>query len=188
MNAGAESAQTTLSNNEDVRLEPRRLADYVVDKDDRGRNRLWMISWLAVGPLFRSGIGGHRLRSNILRAFGTRVGSKCMMHRSLRVHYPWKLVLGDHVQIAAGVWMINPEPVVIGAHCRIGRDVVICAGGHDHTSPTFTRTSQAIVIGDRCTIGAGATVLKGVTMPPNSHIRDPAVVIAGNSEHQRGTL
>lgn len=185
MNRGAESAPVAAPSNGSVLDQPRRLADYVVNKEDRGRSRVWMVLWLAVGPIFRSGLGGTRLRTTILRMFGASVLPGCVVHRSTRVHYPWKLSLGEHVHIAAGVWIINPEPVSIGSRTLIDRDVVICAGGHDHRSPTFTRTSEAVSIGDHCTLGHGATVLKGVSMPPGKQIRSLAVVVPATSGPSR---
>lgn len=164
--------------------EPRRLADYIVNKEDRGRSRVWMILWLAVGPTFRSGLGGSWLRVLVLRAFGAQIGRNCRLHPSFRVHFPWKLSLGDLVDVAKDVWIINPEPVAVGANCRIGQNVILCAGGHDHLSPVFTRTSEPVKIGEHCTIDEGATVLKGVVLPPGSRVKALAVVVKGESKRQ----
>jgi len=167
-------------------VEPRRLRDYVVDKSDRGRNRIWLITWLGVGPLFRSGLGGNRFRSALLRAFGAGVGAGCDIHRSFRVHYPWKLDLGERVRVADGVWIVNPEPVSVGADCLLGARTVICSGGHDHKSPTFTRTSQAVVVEDRCRLGERVTVLKGVVLKSDSTVPAGAVVIPSTRAARSG--
>ncbi|WP_439031908.1 acetyltransferase [Gordonia terrae] len=158
-------------------LEPRRLRDYIVDKSDRGRGRIWMVTWLGVGPVLRSGLGGNRLRRVALRSFGAAVGAGCDIHRSFRVHFPWKLTLGDQVHIDRDVWIINPEPVSVGSACRLGERAVICSGGHDHRSPTFTRTSQSVVISERCHLGNGVTVLKGVVLKAGTQVPGGAVVI-----------
>lgn len=168
-------------------LEPRRLRDYIVDKSDRGRNRLWMVTWLGVGAVLRSGVGGTVLRTRLLRAFGARVGAGCDIHRSFRVHFPWKLDLANDVRIDRDVWIINPEPVTIGAHCSLGRRTVICSGGHDHRSPTFTRTSESVVISDRCHLGNGVTVLKGVVLQPGAQVPAGAVVIPAISAKSRSS-
>ncbi len=159
-------------------LEDRRLADYVVDKAQRGRGRVWLIAWLAVGPFVRSGLGGNVLRSAILRRFGARVGARVSLHRSVRVHFPWKLTLADDVVIGARAWLINPEPIVVGAATVIGSDVVVCSGGHDHRAAAFTRTSAPVQIGARCTLGNGVTVLKGLRLGSDSHVSPGSVVVA----------
>ncbi|MFC8316346.1 acetyltransferase [Gordonia sp. NPDC057258] len=168
-------------------LEPRRLRDYIVDKSDRGRNRIWMITWLGVGAVLRSGVGGTLLRSSVLRTFGAHVGARCDIHRSFRVHFPWKLDLDEGVRIDRDVWIINPEPVSIGADCSLGPRTVICSGGHDHRSPTFTRTSESVVISARCHLGNGVTVLKGVVLQPGTRVPAGAVVIPSISAKSRRT-
>ncbi|MFE0748306.1 acetyltransferase [Gordonia sp. NPDC058843] len=166
-------------------LEPRRLRDYIVDKSDRGRNRVWMVTWLGVGAVLRCGVGGTLLRSSVLRAFGARVGARCDIHRSFRVHFPWKLDVDDGVRIDRDVWIINPEPVSIGADCSLGPRTVICSGGHDHRSPTFTRTSESVVLSARCHLGNGVTVLKGVVLQPGTKVPAGAVVIPSISAKSR---
>lgn len=168
-------------------LEPRRLRDYIVDKSDRGRNRVWMVTWLGVGAVLRSGVGGTLMRSSVLRAFGARVGARCDIHRSFRVHFPWKLDLDAGVRIDRDVWIINPEPVSIGADCSLGPRTVICSGGHDHRSPTFTRTSESVVLSERCHLGNGVTVMKGVVLQPGTRVPAGAVVIPSISAKSRRT-
>jgi putative colanic acid biosynthesis acetyltransferase WcaF len=167
--------------------EDRRLADYVVDKAQRGRSRVWVLAWLAIGPFFRSGAGGTRMRATILRVFGAQVGVHTSLDRSLRVHFPWKLTLGDDVVVGAGVWFINPEPILVGDATTIGADVVVCSGGHDHRAAAFTRTSAPVRIGARCSVGGGTTVLKDADIPADSAIAPGSVVIARptRARHQR---
>lgn len=158
-------------------LKDRRLADYVVDKSQRGRNRAWLLAWLAIGPIFRSGLGGTPMRAAFLRAFGAQVGAPISLSRSLRVHFPWKLTLGNFVVVGDRVWFINPEPIVVGDATIIGADVVVCSGGHDHRAAAFTRTSAPVKLGSRCSIGDGSTVLKDVRMPHDTEIAPGSVVI-----------
>lgn len=166
--------------------EDRRLADYVVDKAQRGRNRAWLVAWLAVGPMIRSGLGGNPIRVAVLRGFGAQIGTETSLHRSLRVHFPWKLTLADGVVIGADVWLINPEPIVVGTATVIGSDVAVCSGGHDHRAAAFTRTSAPVQIGARCVIGDGTTVLKGVSIAEGTHIGPGAVVVAGAPRESGG--
>ncbi|WP_347957846.1 glycosyltransferase [Gordonia aichiensis] len=159
----------------------RRLADYVVDKRDRGRNRAWLIAWIAVAALMRTGVGGPRWRARVLGWFGASVAASATIDRSFRVHFPWKLTIGARTEIGAHVWIIDPEPVHIGGDCEIGPGVIVCSGGHDHRSPTFDRTSEPIRIGDRCVIGADAMVLKGVRLADAAVVPDGAVLIPGGA-------
>ena len=156
----------------------RRLADYVVNKEDRGRSRGWFVGWLAVAPFARSPLCSNAARVALLRRFGADIGSDCVIDRSFRVHYPWKLSIGSGTRIRRNVWAINPEPVGIGADCRIARDVVLCSGGHDFRAPAFDRTSEALSLGRGCSVGAGATILKGVEIPARTQLPAGAVVTA----------
>ena len=154
----------------------RRLADYVVDKRDRGRNRVWMVLWIAAAAVLRSGVGGSAARRAVLRAFGAAIAEDARIHRSFRVHFPWKLTVGARSAIGRDVWVIDPEPVTIGSDCTIGDEVVICSGGHDHRSPTFDRTSEPVWIGSACSIGDGAILLKGVRLGDGVQVPAGAVI------------
>ncbi|WP_448221778.1 glycosyltransferase [Gordonia iterans] len=164
----------------------RRLADYVVNKDDRGRSRAWMVGWLAVAPVLRSPLCSNGLRVAILRLFGAEIGDDCDIDRTFRVHYPWKLRVGAGSRIRRNVWAIDPEPITIGADCRIARDVVLCSGGHDFRAPAFDRTSAPLSLGQGCDVGAGATILKGVDIPERSQVPVGAVVTAPTKKAPMG--
>jgi acetyltransferase-like isoleucine patch superfamily enzyme len=66
-------------------------------------------------------------------------------------------------------------PVTIGRDCQIAQDVMFCTATHELTAEGFARRphGKAVQVGDRCWIGARATVLPGV------QIGDGCVVGAG---------
>lgn len=71
--------------------------------------------------------------------------------------------------------------VVIGADCLLGPDVTILSENHEFGSTNLPIKSQgnvrnAVQIGDDCWVGAGATILAGVTIGHGSVIAAGAVV------------
>lgn len=112
----------------------------------------------------------NRLRVLILRMFGARIGTGTLVRHDVKIHWPWKLQIGQHSWIGESVWILNLEPVVIGSNTCISQDVFLCTGSHDRRSPTFEFDNGPIVIGDSVWIAARATVLRGV------HVADGATV------------
>ncbi|CAN5418024.1 hypothetical protein BH10ACT10_BH10ACT10_01760 [soil metagenome] len=103
-------------------------------------------------------------RVAILRAFGADIGEGVLVRHRVRIHWPWKLSVGNNSWIGEGVWILNLEPVSIGADVCISQDVLLCTGSHDRRSPTFEFDNGPISIGSRSWIAARATVLRGVTI------------------------
>ena len=115
-----------------------------------------------------------RLKCALLRAFGARVGRGVVLKPRINIHFPWKLSIGDHVWIGEEVFILNLEPVTIGAHCCISQRAFICTGNHDYRRPDMAYRSQPIVIEDGAWVGAQVFVSPGVT------IGTDAVVAAGS--------
>ncbi len=155
----------------------RDLSRYADTGLDRGRPVAVRIAWLALstGLLMRWWCpNGVRIR--MLRRFGARIGSSCLVRPRVRIDLPWKLALGDHTWLGEGVWIINPEPVRIGSNVCLSQGAVICSGGHDPDSPTFARDSAPVTIGDGVWLALGATVLRGVEIGAGATIAAGAVV------------
>ncbi|MGU3432713.1 putative colanic acid biosynthesis acetyltransferase [Actinomycetes bacterium M1A6_2h] len=151
---------------------PRRsLADFTGVGYDKGRGRVTQVLWLAAsGAVTTRWWCPHGLRVGILRAFGARIGTGTLIRHNVRIHWPWKLDVGDHSWIGEGVWILNLEPVTIGSNVCVSQDVLLCTGSHDRTSPSFEFDNAPITLGDEVWIAARATVLRGV------HIGEGAVV------------
>jgi putative colanic acid biosynthesis acetyltransferase WcaF len=145
---------------------------------ERGGSSAKQVAWLAVSGL----VLNHwwcppTLRAAVLRGFGAQLGAGVLIRHRVRIHWPWKLSVGDNSWIGEGTWILNLEPVTIGADTCISQDVFLCTGSHDHHSPTFEFDNAPIVIGDGAWVAARATVLRGVTIGDNATVGATALVV-----------
>jgi putative colanic acid biosynthesis acetyltransferase WcaF len=156
---------------------PRRLDTFTGAGYDKGRGVLWQVAWFAVSHLlFQAWWLPARFRPVILRAFGAHVGAGCNIRNSVRIHWPWKLTLGDHVWIGEGALLLNLEQITVGSHVCISQDAALCTGSHDVRSPSFEYDNAPITIGDGAWITLRAAVLRGVTVPEGGLAPAGAVV------------
>jgi len=148
---------------------------------DRGRGRPWQFAWFVVSRgVWSRWWFPERLRALVLRRFGAQVGSGAVIRSGVRVHWPWKLSLGDNVWLGEGAWLLNLEPIEIGDDVCISQEAMLCTGGHDPRSPTFEFDNRPIYVGAGAWIGARALVLPGREIPARSVV--PAGVIVRRRE------
>lgn len=146
---------------------------------DRGGSSAKQVAWLVVSSL----LVNHwwcplPLRASVLRAFGARIAAGVHIRHRVRIHWPWKLTVGENSWIGEGAWILNLEPVTIGANTCISQDVLLCTGSHRQDSPTFEFDNAPIRIGDGAWIGARATVLRGTSIGDNATVGACALVVA----------
>ena len=150
---------------------------------DKGRGPLWQVGWMLVsGLVFTRWWCPASLRVTILRAFGATVGEGVLIRHRVRIHWPWKLTLGDATWVGEQAWLLNLEPIVIGSNTCVSQDVLLCTGSHDRHSPTFEFDNAPIAIGDRVWIGARATVLRGVSIGSDAVVGATALVVKDVAE------
>jgi putative colanic acid biosynthesis acetyltransferase WcaF len=118
-----------------------------------------------------------RVRIAVLRAFGARIGRGVNLRAGVRVHWPWKLEIGDDTWIGERAWILNLEPVTIGSDVCISQSALLCTGSHDHRSPTFEFDNAPIVIEDGAWVAARATVLRGVRIGAGALVGATALVV-----------
>lgn len=143
----------------------------------RGRGLVWQVAWLAVSSVFVS----HwwcppRLRAAILRGFGATIGDGTVIRHRVRIHWPWKLTVGDGSWIGEGSWLLNLEPITIGSDVCISQEVLLCTGSHDRRSRTFEFDNAPIVVEDGAWVAARATVLRGSRIGHDSVVGATALV------------
>lgn len=104
------------------------------------------------------------LRSHLLRIFGASIGHHVIIRRGAKIHFPWKLEIGDDCWIGEEVWFINQEKVKIGSNVCISQRSIICSGGHDYRSVSLEFEHKPIEIRDGAWVCLDAKVLPGVTI------------------------
>ncbi|WSQ07418.1 putative colanic acid biosynthesis acetyltransferase [Streptomyces sp. NBC_01231] len=146
---------------------------------DKGRPLLVQAAWFAALHLFFvKWWFPARLRPVLLRAFGARVGQRVLIRRGVRIHWPWKLDVGDDVWVGEDAWILNLEPVTIGSDCCVSQSALLCTGSHLRRCATFEFDNGPIRLEPGSWVAARAVVLRGVT------IGRGAVVGAGAVAHQ----
>jgi putative colanic acid biosynthesis acetyltransferase WcaF len=146
---------------------------------DKGRSLPVQAAWFAALHLFFvKWWFPARLRPVLLRAFGARVGRRVLIRRGVRIHWPWKLDIGDDVWVGEDAWILNLEPVTIGSDVCVSQAALLCTGSHLRRSATFEFDNGPVRLEPGSWVAARAVVLRGVTVG-----RD-AVVGAGAVAHQ----
>lgn len=143
----------------------RSLAGFTGHGYDKGRSLPWQAMWMLVsGLLFSRWWCPNRVRTTVLRAFGAEVGAGVVIKPHVRIHWPWKLRVGDHSWIGENAYILNLEPVTIGHDVCISQEALLCTGSHDHRSPTFEFDNAPITVEDGAWVAARAIVLRGCTV------------------------
>ena len=143
---------------------------------DRGRPRAAEMVWylLKCAFLLSALPWPSRFKVALLRAFGAKIGDGVVIKPRVNVHFPWKLEVGDHAWIGEEVFILNFEPVRIGAQVCVSQRAFLCTGNHDYRDPQFTYRNAPITIGNGAWVGASVFVGPGV------EIGDEAVLAAGS--------
>jgi putative colanic acid biosynthesis acetyltransferase WcaF len=142
----------------------------------RGRSRAVESLWYLVKcAFFLSALPWpSALKRTLLRLFGARIGVGVYIKPRVNVHFPWKLDVGEHSWIGEETFLLNMEPIVIGAHCCVSQRAFLCTGNHDYRQVNMPFRNRSIVIEDGAWVGAQAFVGPGVT------VGSEAVVAAGS--------
>lgn len=155
----------------------RSLAGFTGAGYDKGRPKHVQATWHVVHNLaFVKWWFPTRWRPGLLRAFGGTIGDGVLIRDRVRVHWPWKLTIGDHTWVGEGAWLLNLEPITIGSNVCVSQEALLCTGSHDRHSPTFEFDNGPIVVADGAWVAARATVLRGVSVGPGAVVGAGAVV------------
>lgn len=103
----------------------------------------------------------------------------CWIEPPLYVNWGSRITLGDHVYANTGLTVIDDTFVNIGSHVMLGPRVTISAASHP-VDPELRRQAYQydlpVVLEENVWVGAGATILPGVTIGKNSVIGAGSVV------------
>ena len=152
------------------------LSSYSAAHFDRGAGVLKEGLWLIVSlVLFRlCPFSFSALKRRMLRAFGARIGRNVTIKPQVKITFPWKLEIGDHVWLGEECWLLNLERITIGNNVCISQRAFLCTGNHNYKSPTFDLITKPVTVEDGAWIGASAWVGPGVT------VGNHAVLAAGS--------
>lgn len=115
----------------------------------------------------------NKWRILLLRLFGAKIGSDCVVKSSCEIWQPWNLTIGDRVALSENVICYTVDKIKIGNQTTISRDTFLCCASHDVTSPIMELTYAPI------TIGANAWIAGRVIVLPGRKVGEGAVVAAG---------
>lgn len=118
------------------------------------------------------------LRFGIYRAFGLRVRSPNIAPRVTMIGQ--NIHIGGKTFVNRGCFLEGVGRISIGADSLLAMDVRILTTTHDRDARgvlSAAATSRSTTIGDRCWLGAGVTVLPGVTITDDVTVGAGAVVV-----------
>jgi putative colanic acid biosynthesis acetyltransferase WcaF len=156
-----------------------------------GASIIKQLFWFFLGDfLFRTHLLPiNALKVFLLRTFGAEIGNGVVIKPGVKVKFPWRLKVGNHVWIGENVWIDNLAPVTIKNHVCISQDVYLCTGNHDWQDPSFKLLTGEIYLEDgswiaaRSVIGPGVKVGRGAILGMGSvasHSLKPMTIYSGN--------
>lgn len=130
-----------------------------------GASSLKMLLWYFTSVIFiRSKIIPFSgIIVSILRLFGAKIGKDVRIKPGIYIHYPWKLVIGDHTWLAE-CRIENLADVTIEANCCVSQEAMLLTGNHDYKKAGFDLITKPIVLEEGSWIGARAIVCPGVVV------------------------
>ena len=142
------------------------LSNFSTRNFDRGAGRLKESLWrlLSFGLFELCPLKLFRMKCAVLRAFGASVGRGVVIKPGVKITFPWKLTLGDHVWLGEECWLLNLAPISIASNACISQRAFLCTGNHNYKSPTFDLVTRPIQVQPGAWISAGAFVGPGVTV------------------------
>lgn len=105
--------------------------------------------------------------------FRANIG-KCTIHSGVKFFSPWKLIIGDNVNVQWGSFIDCRGGVVIGDNVDITMGVKILSEYHNIDSKDYKTVSQGVKISNYAVIGSFSLILPGV------HIGEGTVIGAGS--------
>jgi putative colanic acid biosynthesis acetyltransferase WcaF len=153
------------------------LSKFLLPSGFRGASALkvqiwWLIqsTFFGLSPQFM-----YKWRNILLRLFGAKIGKNVIIRPTVRITYPWKLIIGDNAWVGDNADLYTLGEISIGNNAVVSQRAYLCTGSHDHTAEGFDIYAKPIVIED------GAWVATDVFIAPGITIGEGAVIGARSS-------
>jgi putative colanic acid biosynthesis acetyltransferase WcaF len=154
------------------------LSKFRMPPDFRGRSAfLCQLWWLVQDSLFRlSPQFMYGFRATLLRLFGAKIGRNVLLRSTVRVTYPWKIEIGDHVWVGDDCVFYSLGNITVGSNVAVAHGVYFCTGLHDYTKIDFPIGAKPIHICDEVWlpndtfVGPGVTIGRGAIVGARSTV------------------
>lgn len=153
-------------------MHDQQLSKFKLPKNFRGRNAIIVQLWWLVQALFfrTSPQFLYGYRRFLLRMFGASIGKKVIIRPSVKITYPWKVIIGDYSWIGDDVVLYSLGDIVIGNNVVISQKSYICTASHDYLQSDFPIFAKKNSIEDGCWLATDVYVAPGVTIGKGSVI------------------
>jgi putative colanic acid biosynthesis acetyltransferase WcaF len=147
-------------------MQVQELNKFKLPNNFRGKNpfivQLW---WIVQGTLFRmSPQFMYGFRRFLLRLFGAKIGKKVIIRPTVKVTFPWKVIIDDYSWIGDDVVLYSLGEIEIGKNVVISQKSYLCTGSHDYLKPEFSIYANKITIKDQVWIATDVFIAPGITI------------------------
>jgi putative colanic acid biosynthesis acetyltransferase WcaF len=143
-----------------------KLSGFLMPQNFRGRSAIYVqIWWVVQGSLFAwSPQFLYGWRVFLLRAFGAKIGRGVVIRPTVRITYPWKLIIGDDSWVGDYVELYTLGSITIGNNAVVSQKSYLCTGSHNMQSEAFDIYQKSIVIEDEAWVATDVYIAPGVTI------------------------
>lgn len=142
---------------------------------------------LSIGPgtVLRRGV-----RIKVLNGATLRIGDRVTIESCAELHSDGEIVIGNDAFIGMGTMIAAAERIAIGNDVLIGEHVTVRDQDHQTRTKGLPfrlqgKVSAPVLIGDNVWLGAGAVILKGVSIGHHSVVGARAVVTQSLADGSR---
>ena len=137
---------------------------------NQGGTPLKRFLWYFINILFFKNAWNpcNRLKIELLKLFGAKLGSNIIIKPAINIKYPWNLSVGDNVWIGENVWIDNLAKVEISNNVCISQGAMLLCGNHNYKKTSFDLIVGKITLKEGSWVGAKSIVCPNVTLHENS--------------------
>lgn len=145
----------------------------------RGRSKVTVqLWWIIQSTLFSwSPQVLYGWRRFLLRLFGAKIGKNVLIRSTVKVTYPWNIIIGDYSWIGEDCVLYSLGKITIGSHVALAHKVYLNTGGHDYKKETFDIFESPVVVEDECWLTNDVYIAPGVTIGKGSIIGARSTVL-----------